>query len=84
MSKKEKLLAKLCASPPPKDFPWHDLVTLMGKFGFKSSCSGGSHYIFEHMSGFRFRMSRTHPSGILKVYQIRDAKNALKHIGAIP
>lgn len=83
MSKKEKLLAKLCASPSPKDFPWHDLVTLMSCHGVVSSCSGGSHYMFEHSSGFRFRMSKTHPSGILKTYQIRDAKKALKHIGAI-
>ena len=83
MSKKEKLLTKLCASPSPKDFPWHDLVTLMVYHGFESSCGGGSHYMFEHSSGFRFRMSKTHPSGILKNYQIRDAKKALKHIGAI-
>jgi hypothetical protein len=83
MSKKEKLLAKLCASPSPKDFPWHDLVTLMGYYGFESTCGGGSHYMFEHSSGFRFRMSKTHPSGILKTYQVRDAKNALWHIGAI-
>jgi len=83
MSKKEKLLAKFCASPPPKDFPWHDLITLMGYFGFKNTCGGGSHYMFEHSSGFRFRMSKTHPSGILKAYQIRDAKKALKYIGVI-
>ncbi|HOP47766.1 MAG TPA: type II toxin-antitoxin system HicA family toxin [Desulfobacteraceae bacterium] len=85
MSKKEKLLAKLCASPQPKDFSWHNFVTLMENFGFKSSCSGGgSHYMFEHTSGFRFSISKSHPSGILKAYQIRDAKNALKHIGVIP
>lgn len=83
MSKKEKLLAKLCSSPSPKDFPWQDLVTLMGYFGFKNTCRGGSHYMFEHESGFRFRMSKTHPSGILKNYQVRDAKKALKHIGVI-
>ncbi|MBW2350823.1 MAG: type II toxin-antitoxin system HicA family toxin [Deltaproteobacteria bacterium] len=84
MSKKEKLLAKLYASPSPKDFPWHDFITLMGYFGFKGTCGGGSHYMFEYSSGFRFRMSKTHPSGILKPYQIRDPKNALRHIGVIP
>jgi len=83
MSKKEKLLARLCANPSPKDFHWQDLLTLMGHFGFKSTCGGGSHYMFEHTSGFRFSMSKTHPSGMLKSYQIRDAKNALKHIGVI-
>jgi len=83
MSKKEKLLAKLCANPSPKNFVWHDLVALMGHYGFANTCHGGSHYIFEHTSGFRLSMSKTHPAGILKSYQIRDAKNALRHIGAI-
>jgi predicted RNA binding protein YcfA (HicA-like mRNA interferase family) len=83
MSKKEKLLAKLCARPSPKDFPWEDLVSLMAYYGFKTTCGGGSHYMFEHSSGFRFSISKTHPSGILKSYQVRDAKNALKHIKVI-
>lgn len=84
MSKKEKLLTKLCAIQTPKDFSWQDLITLMGAFGFKSTCGGGSHYIFEHTSGFRFSISKTHPSGVLKSYQVRDAKKALKHIRVIP
>jgi len=83
MSKKEKFLPKLCATPSPKDFSWDDFVTLMGHFGFTNTCHGGSHYMFEHISGFRFSMSKTHPSGILKSYQIRDAKNALRYIGVI-
>jgi len=84
MSKKEKLLAKLCAIPAPKDFSWQDLLTLMSSFGFKSTCGGGSHYMFEHTGGFRFSMSKTHPSGVLKSYQVLDAKKALKHIEVIP
>ena len=82
MSKKEKLLKKLFAKPMPKDFAWNELLTLMSGFGFKNSCKGGSHYMFEHReTGFRFRMSKTHPSGILKAYQVHAAKNALQHIG---
>lgn len=83
MSKKEKLLNKLCATPPPKDFTWEDMVTLMRRFEFKETCNGGSHYTFEHTSGFRLCMSKTHPSGILKTYQIRDAKDALRQIGVL-
>lgn len=83
MSKKDKLLVILCANPAPKDFPWQYLLTLMGSFGFQYTCGGGSHYMFEHTSGFRFSMSKTHPSGVLKSYQVRDAKKALKHIGVI-
>ena len=39
--------------------------------------------MFVHTSGFRFSMSKTHPSGILKAYQVHDAKKALRHIGVI-
>ncbi|HMM47472.1 MAG TPA: type II toxin-antitoxin system HicA family toxin [Thiobacillaceae bacterium] len=81
MSKKEKLLRKLCAIPAPKDFAWDDLLTLMERAGFTATCHGGSHYMFEHTSGYRFRMSKTHPSGILKPYQIRDAIQALRCVG---
>lgn len=84
MSKKDKLLTKLCAIPPPKNFKWHDLEVLMRQFGFKPTCGGGSHYMFEHISsGFSFHISKTHPSGILKSYQVCDVKDVLKHIGAI-
>jgi predicted RNA binding protein YcfA (HicA-like mRNA interferase family) len=81
MSKKDKLLSKLYATPPPKDFTWQEILTLMTHFGFKNTCNGGSHYMFEHTNGFRFSMSKTHPSGILKTYQISAAKDALRHIG---
>ena len=83
MSKKDKLVSKLCAIPPPKDFTWQEMLTLMTNFGFKDTCKGGSHFMFEHTNGFRFSMSKTHPGGILKTYQIRDAKDALKHIGVL-
>jgi predicted RNA binding protein YcfA (HicA-like mRNA interferase family) len=77
VSKKDKLFAKLHKVPPPKDFSWDDLVTLMRREGFSESCVGGSHYIFEHRNGFRFSMSKTHPAGILRRYQIDDAKSAI-------
>lgn len=83
MSKKNKLLEKLHTIPAPKDFSWGDLVTVMTRAKFENRCNGGSHYIFEHESGFRFSMSKTHPSGILKSYQIKAAIEALKQIGAM-
>ncbi len=83
MSKKEKRLLKLRAIPPPKDFPWDELVTVMRAADFKEYCDGGSHYTFEHTSGFTFGMSKTHPSGILKRYQVEVAIEALRNVGAI-
>jgi predicted RNA binding protein YcfA (HicA-like mRNA interferase family) len=79
VSKKDKLLSKLYATPPPKGFSWEELVTVMTHAGFSYECTGGSHYIFEHtMSGHRVSMSKTHPSGILKPYQVKAAKEAIE------
>jgi predicted RNA binding protein YcfA (HicA-like mRNA interferase family) len=81
VSKKDKILKKLYASPTPKDFRWEDLVTLMRRAGFTESCDGGSHYTFEHVSGYRVQISKTHPGGILKPYQVKSAKEALQIVG---
>ena len=81
VSKKGKLLQKLMSHPAPKDFRWDDLVTLMRWAEFVEKCNGGSHYTFEHKSGFRVQMSKTHPGGILKRYQVEAAKDALKRVG---
>jgi predicted RNA binding protein YcfA (HicA-like mRNA interferase family) len=83
MSKKDKLLLRLIGPPAPKDFPWSDLLTVMGHCGFAHRCSGGSHFTFEHHSGFRFTVSSTHPGGILKAYQVRDVLEALTMVGAL-
>ena len=55
-------------------------MTLIISCGFKSECNGGSHYTFEHESGYRFTVSKTHPSGVLKLYQIKDIKLALNEV----
>jgi len=83
MSRKDKLLGRLTARPVPKDFSWDDFVTVMTQCGFVSRCGGGSHYTFEHTSEFRFSASKTHPSGILKAYQVKAAVEALKKVGVI-
>lgn len=77
LSKQNKLKIKLLKKPPPVDFTWSDFVTLMNSLNFKESCTGGSHYMFEHTSGFKFGASKTHPSGVLKQYQIKEAISAL-------
>lgn len=69
--------------PPPKDFTWEELVAVMNAADFREYCDGGSHYTFEHASGFSFGMSKTHPSGILKRYQLDAAKEALRAVGTI-
>lgn len=82
MSKRDKRIRRLFAIPSPKDFSWDELVAVMKAAGFSEYCDGGSHYTFEHASGFSFGMSKTHPSGILKRYQVENAKEALGVVGA--
>lgn len=85
MSKKQKRLKELFSSPPPRDFSWENLVAVMASAGFSNHCDhGGSHYIFEHVNGYRVSMSKTHPGGILKAYQVKDAKEALIFVNEGP
>ena len=42
MSKHKKNLAKLLATPPPSDFKWDDLATLLGHLGYKQLNNDGS------------------------------------------
>ena len=81
MSKKEKRLEHLFKIPPPKDFTWDELISVMDAANFSNNCKGGSHYAFEHKSGFQIHVSKTHPSGILKKYQIDNVKEALQSVG---
>jgi len=81
LSKKEKRRLRLFQTPIPNDYHWDELVAVMTDAGFKNECDGGSHYTFEHESGLRVMISRTHPTGILKHYQIKNARQALNAIG---
>lgn len=86
MSKKQKLLRKFLANPPPKDFHWNDLETLLGQFGFKLDQSGGgSHVSFLNDSdlGKVIFTYRPHPDGILRTYQIREIRELLNEWGMI-
>jgi predicted RNA binding protein YcfA (HicA-like mRNA interferase family) len=83
MSKSDKRIRRLFAIPPPKDFSWKELVALLNSAGFREYCDGGSHFTFEHANGYSFSMSKTHPSGILKRYQVDAAKEALRAVDAL-
>lgn len=77
MSKKDKLYERLARRPPPTDFRWDELVTLVKQCDFTATCTGGSHHVFQHTSGYTFAMSKTHPSGVLKMYQVKAALEAV-------
>lgn len=80
----KKALDQISQVPPPRDFSWEKLMTLMTHHDFKASCRGGSHYTFIHSTGLKVKLSKTHPSGVLKAYQLAAVIEGLKHIGAIP
>lgn len=79
----KKALDRLCKTPPPRDFPWAELMTIMSANGFRAVCPKGSHYTFIHSTGIKVRVSKTHPGGILKKYQVDDVIEGLKAVGAI-
>jgi predicted RNA binding protein YcfA (HicA-like mRNA interferase family) len=53
----------------------------MESAGFKMHCQGGSHHTFEYTDGFKVKVSKTHPQGILKKYQIDDVIEGLRRVG---
>lgn len=85
MSKHAKLVEKLLRKPPPSDFRWQDLVTLLGGFGFRleETRGGSSHKYFVHTSGRKINTYRPHPSGIMYRDQLREIISVLTEIGLI-
>ena len=82
MSKSDKLEERLFSDPCPKDFTWDELISVMHRSGFKETCTGGSHYMFDHIEdGFRVRISKPHGTrkNLLK-YQIEAAVDALNTV----
>ena len=48
MSKQQKRLARLCAKPPPSDFKWSELRTVLEHFGYTMLTNSGSRRKFYH------------------------------------
>lgn len=78
MSKKEKLIARLLSCP--KDFNYGEAKLLLGLLGFSENTKGktsGSRVMF--VSGNNtILLHKPHPSGDLKVYQVKQLINELK------
>ena len=48
MSKHQKALAKLCATPPPSDLKWTELKAVLEHLGYKMLKNSGSRRKFYH------------------------------------
>ncbi len=79
MSKKEKLVARFLNMP--KDFHYDEMVRLLGYFDFqpvKKGETSGSRVKFENAEGVPIMLHKPHPSGIMKLYQLKQVKEMLE------
>ena len=79
MSKKEKLIARFLSMP--SDFHYDEMVKLVGYFSFKEVKKGktsGSRVKFMNGEGVPLMMHKPHPTGIMKLYQLKQVKEVLE------
>ena len=78
MSKKEKLVNRFLSMP--SDFHFDELVRLVHYFGFRKVKSGkttGSRIKFVNIHYAHINLHKPHPTGILKIYQLKQVKEKL-------
>jgi hypothetical protein len=79
MSKKQKLIERLCSNP--RDFTWSELESLLNYLGFdeikKGKTSGSRRAFYKVDTQQIIRLHKPHPGNILKEYQIKEIKEAL-------
>ena len=79
MSRKEKLAARFLQMP--RDFHFDEMVRLLKDHGFKEVKKGktsGSRVKFENQKGTLILLHKPHPTGIMKMYQLKQVKEILK------
>lgn len=84
MSQKDKLIAKLKASP--KDFTYDDAETLLGLLEYVQSNKGktsGSRVVFYRDGYAPILLHRPHPQKELKQYQVKQLLEMLEQEGLI-
>ncbi|HDR1354570.1 type II toxin-antitoxin system HicA family toxin [Pasteurella multocida] len=81
MSRNEKLLQKLNKKPPPKDFTWDELRSLLLSLGFEEKQGVGSRVKFIHQRlAYPVSLHRPHPGNEVKKYVIEQVKDALDEL----
>ncbi|MFP4026091.1 MAG: type II toxin-antitoxin system HicA family toxin [Thiohalospira sp.] len=78
MSKKEKLIARFLSMP--SDFHYDEMVKLLRYFNFREVKKGktsGSRVKFINDKGVPIILHKPHPSGIMKLYQIKQIREVL-------
>lgn len=81
MAKTDKLLTKLKKKPPPTDFTWQQLTTLLCSYGCEVIKGSGSRRKFFHPASKRIlSLHEPHPDPVLKRYMIDDALEFIENI----
>lgn len=82
MSQIEKLIGRFKAKP--KDFSYHELVTLLSYFGYSQVQGAGSRVVFANdATGHKIKLHKPHPGNILKRYQLDLIEQELKNLKRI-
>lgn len=81
MSKVDKIKNKLYRVPPPTDFTWDELRSLLLAIGFTEKQGSGSRVKFSHEClDYPINIHRPHPQNTLKRYSIEQIKEALDEL----
>lgn len=81
MGKINKLLEKLLRVPPPRDFTWNELKSLLSSLGFEEKQGNGSRVKFFHPDlGYPISLHKPHPGNELKLYIVEQVKGALDEL----
>ncbi len=65
----------------PSDFHYQEMVRLLRYFDFKEVKKGktsGSRIKFENKEGVPVMLHKPHPTGIMKIYQMKQIKELLE------
>jgi hypothetical protein len=84
LSRREKIINRFLSRP--NDFTWHELVSLLSRYGYglaKSGKTGGSRVKFMHETLPPIILHKPHPTTVLKRYQLEQIEETLKREGLI-
>jgi len=77
-SRTEKLISRFISQP--SDFHYKETVRLLKHFGFeeiKKGKTSGSRIKFVNSDGVPIMLHKPHPTGIMKLYQLKQIKEVL-------
>jgi predicted RNA binding protein YcfA (HicA-like mRNA interferase family) len=84
MSKHQKALAKLCATPPPADLKWNELKAILEHLGYEMLKNTGSRRKFIHREKLAvISCHQPHPSPNVDKACVVDVAQHLRDYGFI-